>query len=30
MLCALLDAWKEDLQYRVSRVKARIKFMVDD
>ena len=30
MLCALLDAWKEDLSYRVSRVKARIKFMVDD
>ena len=30
MLCALLDAWKEDLKYRVSRVKARIKFMVDD
>jgi ferredoxin-nitrite reductase len=30
VLCALLDAWKEDLQYRVSRVKARIKFMVDD
>ena len=29
--CApLLDAWKEDLKYRVSRVKARIKFMVDD
>ena len=30
MLRALLDAWKEDLRYRVSRVKARIKFMVDD
>jgi hypothetical protein len=30
VLCALLDAWKEDLKYRVSRVKARIKFMVDD
>src|SRR4051812_29490561 len=27
---ALLDAWKEDLNYRVSRVKARMKFMVDD
>jgi ferredoxin-nitrite reductase len=27
---ALLDAWKEDLRYRVSRVKARLKFMVDD
>jgi ferredoxin-nitrite reductase len=26
----LLDAWKEDLRYRVSRVKARMKFMVDD
>jgi sulfite reductase beta subunit-like hemoprotein len=30
VLCALLDAWKEDLTYRVSRVKARLKFMVDD
>ena len=30
VLRALLDAWKEDLGYRVSRVKARIKFMVDD
>ena len=30
VLCALLDAWKDDLKYRVSRVKARIKFMVDD
>src|SRR5439155_23636130 len=30
VLCALLDAWKEDLRYRVSRVKARMKFMVDD
>jgi ferredoxin-nitrite reductase len=29
-LRALLDAWKEDLRYRVSRVKARMKFMVDD
>jgi sulfite reductase beta subunit-like hemoprotein len=27
---ALLDAWKEDLTYRVSRVKSRMKFMVDD
>jgi sulfite reductase beta subunit-like hemoprotein len=27
---ALLDAWKEDLRYRVSRVKSRMKFMVDD
>ena len=30
VLRALLDAWKEDLTYRVSRVKARLKFMVDD
>jgi sulfite reductase (ferredoxin) len=30
ILRALLDAWKEDLRYRVSRVKARMKFMVDD
>jgi sulfite reductase beta subunit-like hemoprotein len=30
VLTALLDAWKEDLRYRVSRVKARMKFMVDD
>ena len=30
MLRALLDAWREDLRYRISRVKARIKFMVDD
>jgi sulfite reductase beta subunit-like hemoprotein len=29
-LRALLDAWQEDLRYRVSRVKARMKFMVDD
>ncbi len=27
---ALLDAWKEDPNYRISRVKARMKFMVDD
>jgi sulfite reductase beta subunit-like hemoprotein len=27
---ALLDVWKEDLTYRVSRVKSRMKFMVDD
>jgi ferredoxin-nitrite reductase len=27
---ALLDAWKEDTRYRLSRVKARMKFMVDD
>ncbi len=30
VLRALLDAWTEDLTYRVSRVKARMKFMVDD
>jgi sulfite reductase (ferredoxin) len=30
VLTTLLDAWKEDLRYRVSRVKARMKFMVDD
>src|SRR6476661_7595388 len=30
VLRALLDAWNEDLRYRVSRVKARMKFMVDD
>ncbi|HVV57587.1 MAG TPA: nitrite/sulfite reductase [Gaiellaceae bacterium] len=30
VLAAILDAWQEDLRYRVSRVKARLKFMVDD
>jgi ferredoxin-nitrite reductase len=30
VMCALLDAWREDLTYRVSRVKSRMKFMVDD
>jgi ferredoxin-nitrite reductase len=30
VLAAVLDAWKTDLRYRVSRVKARLKFMVDD
>ena len=30
VLRAILDAWKEDLRYRVSRVKARLKFMIDD
>ncbi len=30
VLRALLDAWQGDLRYRVSRVKARMKFMVDD
>src|SRR5207248_11231331 len=27
---ALLDEWKSDTRYRLSRVKARMKFMVDD
>jgi sulfite reductase beta subunit-like hemoprotein len=30
LLAAILDEWKEDLRYRVSRVKARLKFMIDD
>lgn len=30
VLRAILDAWKTDLSYRISRVKARLKFMVDD
>jgi ferredoxin-nitrite reductase len=30
VLRAILDEWREDLRYRVSRVKARLKFMVDD
>ena len=30
MLAAITDVWREDLRYRVSRVKARLKFMVDD
>jgi ferredoxin-nitrite reductase len=30
MLAAILDEWREDLRYRVSRVKARLKFMIDD
>jgi ferredoxin-nitrite reductase len=30
VLAAILDVWQEDLRYRVSRVKARLKFMVDD
>lgn len=30
VLRAILDVWKEDLKYRLSRVKARLKFMVDD
>src|SRR5207237_4460008 len=27
---AITSAWSEDLRYRVSRVKARLKFMIDD
>jgi sulfite reductase beta subunit-like hemoprotein/molybdopterin converting factor small subunit len=30
VLRAITDTWQNDLRYRVSRVKARIKFMVDD
>src|SRR3954454_14528966 len=30
VLAAITGAWSEDLKYRVSRVKARLKFMVDD
>ena len=30
VLRAVTDSWQEDLRYRVSRVKARLKFMVDD
>lgn len=30
VLRAILDAWRSDLKYRLSRVKARLKFMVDD
>ena len=30
VLAAILVAWKTDLRYRVSRVKARLKFMIDD
>lgn len=30
LLGAVTDVWKDDLRYRVSRVKARLKFMVDD
>ncbi len=30
VLRAVTDAWQTDLRYRVSRAKARIKFMVDD
>src|SRR6266545_6230126 len=30
ILAAITNVWSEDLRYRVSRVKARMKFMVDD
>lgn len=30
VLAAIMGAWSDDLRYRVSRVKARLKFMVDD
>src|ERR1051325_2392402 len=30
VLAAILDEWRQDLRYRVSRVKARLKFMIDD
>ena len=30
VLRAILDAWQSDTRYRLSRVKARLKFMVDD
>jgi len=30
VLRAILDVWKDTLKYRMSRVKARIKFMLDD
>ncbi len=30
VLRAIIDVWKENLKYRLSRVKARLKFMVDD
>ena len=30
VLAAITTVWSEDLKYRVSRVKARLKFMVDD
>jgi ferredoxin-nitrite reductase len=30
LLAAILDVWQDDLRYRMSRVKARLKFMVDD
>ena len=30
ILAAITGAWADDLRYRVSRVKARLKFMIDD
>ncbi len=30
VLAAITGAWSDDLRYRVSRVKARLKFMIDD
>lgn len=30
VLRAIIDVWKDELRYRVSRVKARLKFMVED
>jgi ferredoxin-nitrite reductase len=30
LLAAILDEWREDLRYRLSRVKSRLKFMIDD
>ena len=30
VLAAITGVWSDDLRYRVSRVKARLKFMVDD
>lgn len=30
LLAAILDVWQEDLTYRMSRVKARLKYMIDD
>jgi sulfite reductase beta subunit-like hemoprotein len=30
VLAAILDEWREDLRYRLSRVKSRLKFMIDD
>jgi ferredoxin-nitrite reductase len=30
ILGAITGAWSDDLRYRVARVKARLKFMIDD